>query len=646
MKLQVPFVQFPLAFDAAKLLAEVSALGEEAWRPHPQGYRDNSALPLISVHGDPVSDEIAGPMRPTPHLQACPYLQQVLASLGAVWGRSRLMRLRGHAEVPAHTDLSYYWRERVRVHVPILTQPGVRFICGEAEVNMAAGECWIFDTWRKHRVINDAEGERIHLVADTVGGERFWELAGGGRVVPGLPIPGWQPRLLEVDRNARPGLICESVNLPIVMTPWELRDHLAFLIGEAVPHAQLAAVQELCVRLTVAWLALWARYGAAAEGWSGYRVALDAFAQPMQQVAQTIVLRNGSPFLMALKPLVLRTAVSEEATTAGSGNAGADPDAGAYQAESAMAPTPAAVHVVRRIDAAVAASSHLPQDQAGSDPRFDRPVFILSPPRSGSTLLFETLARAPNLYTVGGENHERVEGIAELHPAARGYDSNRLGVDAATAQVATMLRQRFSEALRNREGEAAAGGRLRMLEKTPKNVLRIPFLRQVFPEARFVYLYRDPREVLGSMIDAWMSGRFRTYPDLPGWTGPDWSLVLVPGWRALAGRPLPEIVARQWETATRILLDDLDEVPAERVIRIRYDALLADPQATIQRLCARLDLAWDIELGAALPRARYTVSAPAPDKWRRHQREIDSVLASIAATGERAEQAAVDPSER
>jgi hypothetical protein len=51
-----------------------------------------------------------------------------------------------------------------------VTQPTVRFTCGDAEVNMRAGECWIFDTWRMHNVVNDHALPRIHLVADTVGG--------------------------------------------------------------------------------------------------------------------------------------------------------------------------------------------------------------------------------------------------------------------------------------------------------------------------------------------------------------------------------------------------------------------------------------------------------------------------------------------
>ena len=83
-----------------------------------------------------------------------------------------------------------------------------------------------------------------------------------------------------------------------------------------------------------------------------------------------------------------------------------------------------------------------------------------------------------------------------------------------------------------------------MLEKTPKNALRVPFLDACFPDAIFIYLYRDPRETLGSMMEAWLSGAFQTYPELPGWEGPPWSLLLVPGWRELIGTPLPELSSR------------------------------------------------------------------------------------------------------
>ena len=314
MKLQVPFIQLPLRFDAAVLAAEIAALGEDPWRPHPQGYPGNSALTLVTTGGDADNDDVAGPMLPTPYLLRCPYLMQVMASLGAVWGRSRLMRLSGHAEVTPHVDINYYWRERVRVHVPIVTQPTVRFRCGDADINMAAGDCWIFDTWRLHHVINDAEHARIHLVADTVGGEGFWQLVGRGQA-PQMPKPGWHAQTVA-PQAAHPELAYESVNVPAVMTPWELREHLGFLVGESEPGPALRPIQQIAMAFTRNWQALWARYGESRGGWPEYRRLLDAFVLDVTPHARDVFLRNGNPLLPAIKSIVVLTALADRRRTA------------------------------------------------------------------------------------------------------------------------------------------------------------------------------------------------------------------------------------------------------------------------------------------------------------------------------------------
>jgi hypothetical protein len=314
MKLQVPFIQLPLRFDAAVLAAEVAALGEDAWRPHPQGYPGNTALTLVTTGGDADSDAVTGAMLPTPHLLRCPYLMQVMASLGAVWGRSRLMRLSGHAEVTPHVDLNYYWRERVRVHVPIVTQPTVRFRCGDADIHMAAGECWIFDTWRMHHVINDAERARIHLVADTVGGDGFWQLVGRGQA-PHMPKPGWQAQPVP-PQPVHPELAYEAVNVPTVMSPWELREHIGFLIDESQPGPALAPIQQIAARFTRNWQAAWARYGEDRRGWREYRQLLNTFVQEVEPLARTVTLRNDNPLMHALNGIVALSALADQATAA------------------------------------------------------------------------------------------------------------------------------------------------------------------------------------------------------------------------------------------------------------------------------------------------------------------------------------------
>jgi hypothetical protein len=262
-------------------------------------------------------------------------------------------------------------------------------------------------------------------------------------------------------------------------------------------------------------------------------------------------------------------------------------------------------------------------------------VFIVSTPRSGSTLLFETLGQAPGLFSPGGESHWLIEDIPALSPAAHGWHSNRLDSRDAAPEPVEALARAFYEDLSDRDGRRPEG-RVRMLEKTPKNALRVPFFDGAWPDALFVYLYRDPRQTLASMIEAWRSGGFRTYPLLPGWVGLPWSLLLVPGWERLKGRPLPEVVAHQWAATTEILLDDLEALPRARVHMIAYADFLASPQAIVERLAGSLGLGWDRALGPSLPLSVTTVSAPRPEKWRAIEGAIESVWPIVEQADARA----------
>lgn len=313
MKLPIPFIQLPLLFDAAILEAEINAIAEAEWRPHPQGFPGNSMLPLVAANGDPDDESFAGTMRPTPYLERCAYMSQVFASIGATAGRSRLMRLAGQAEVTRHADQGYYWAERVRVHVPIVTQPTVRFECGGEAINMAAGECWIFDTWRQHCVNNDATRARVHLVIDTVGGGDFWALVERGRP-HNATLPGWSPRLVAPNREGGATFPCETVNVPTVMTPWELNTHLGLLLGDAVPHPGLPKLQVISQRFSRAWQGLWFHHGDREEGQEAFRRLLSDYLAEAAMLAGTMRLKNGLGWFDAMCAMIGSVAVAPVGT--------------------------------------------------------------------------------------------------------------------------------------------------------------------------------------------------------------------------------------------------------------------------------------------------------------------------------------------
>jgi len=264
-----------------------------------------------------------------------------------------------------------------------------------------------------------------------------------------------------------------------------------------------------------------------------------------------------------------------------------------------------------------------------------RPIIIVSTPRSGSTFLYEILEQAPGLFTTGQESHWLIEDIPGLAPPDRGWSSNRLAADDVTPERSEAIANEFYRQLRDRAG-AKPGERVRMLEKTPKNALRVPFFDAIWPDSIFIYLHRDVRDTLASMMEAWACGAFRTYPDLPGWTGYPWSLLLVPGWQQLVGRSLPEIVARQWATTTDILIDDLKTLPKPRLRVLSYESLRQSPQAVVEQLATSLGLQWDRQLDRELPLSKTTVSPPRPDKWRRLEAVVEAVLPIVAPAEARA----------
>jgi uncharacterized protein (TIGR03032 family) len=641
MKLDTEFIKLPLGFDVERLREEVLAFDESVWRPHPQGHPGNSALQFIALGGDPNDDGVAGAMLPTPHLAQCEYVQQVLASFGTVIGRSRLMRLDGGGEATMHVDTNYYWAERVRIHVPIVTSPEIEFICEDQSLHMAAGEAWIFDAWRRHNVLNPTDARRIHLVADTVGSDAFWKLVEAGE----WPFAEHDHKPAETRHVAyQPGakvrLELERLNYPVVMAPWEQEKLGRWLIEDLEPPTNGAGDHQMLTGALEAlfhdWRAAWARYGQDRDGWQIYQQRIQAFDNAIAPLAGKLRLHNGSDSVEIARQMIVRPAINP---TLANGNASAGGAAGAPAGAPAAAPAAAPQQPARpRVQAQRSAPQRQPY-------RFQRPIIIVSPPRSGSSLLFETLARSPSVWTVGGESHQVIESLPGLQPKNRGWDSNRLTPTDAQQQAAVRLRQAFVEQLRDRDGNPPADDAtgLRMLEKTPKNSVRVPFLNSVFPDALFVYLYRDPRESLASMIEAWNSGRFVTYPDLPDWEGPPWSMVLTPEWRQLRGKPLAEVVAGQWGMATRLLLSDLEKLPPQRWTTVDYANFVEDPQRELDRLCEFAGIDWDVELESPLPLSRHTVTPPDPEKWKAHEAELETVLPATEELAQKARDYVANP---
>ena len=276
-----------------------------------------------------------------------------------------------------------------------------------------------------------------------------------------------------------------------------------------------------------------------------------------------------------------------------------------------------------------------------------RPVIILSAPRSGSTLLFERMLRMPGAWSIGGESHAIFNAFPHLRAENAAFDSGRLDERHADPLTCERVRAAFLYLLRDHTGRryldrpaAERPAAARLIEKTPRNALNVAFLLQLFPDAHFVYLHREPRAAVASLMEAWTlglrTGRFSTFPDLPGWDRPNWCFLLPPGWRAMVGKPLAQIAAFQWAAANDIIVERLAGLPPERWTVVSYESLVGQPAETLRRVAVFSGLdARDVVEPVSLPVSRTALTPPHPDKWRQHEQAIRPLLPQLEATASR-----------
>lgn len=294
---------------------EIETFLSHEWIPHHQGFKGNYSIPLISVNGTS-NNLFKGPMKPTEQLHKLSYIQQVISSFGEVCGRSRLMMLDGHTEVPLHCDINNYWYSRVRVHIPITTNENVVFHCGDKQVHMAAGECWIFDSWKNHKVVNKSDDKRVHLVIDFSGSAKFWQMIKQS-TVPWIEGPPLDESYLAYTDNKHLEITTENYNVSQVMVPGEL----SYLLGELL--AEIKSVEENDINsvnqfssvldnFNRDWRSLWSTYGMNKKGWDAYHQCRDRAYKQALSVGMSLKLSNQGQAISMLANCIIDPALNPE----------------------------------------------------------------------------------------------------------------------------------------------------------------------------------------------------------------------------------------------------------------------------------------------------------------------------------------------
>lgn len=226
------------------------------------------------------------------------------------------------------------------------------------------------------------------------------------------------------------------------------------------------------------------------------------------------------------------------------------------------------------------------------------PVLILGAARSGTKLMRSLVAKG--------------SGLAEVS-----YDVNylwRIGSENAPhdALAASDLSDETVARIRQEIARAAgvAAGSYDFVEKTVSNILRIPYVLKVFPEARFVVVIRDGRDVAESALRCWSErpsvGYLLTKAASFPWTkcfgyakraatgavaramGKGESAIWGPHYPGievdLAHHDLLEVCARQWAACMDAYAASRHRLAPGRFIEIHYEDLVEAPEEEAERL--------------------------------------------------------------
>ncbi|ALP54073.1 sulfotransferase [Candidatus Tenderia electrophaga] len=266
-------------------------------------------------------------------------------------------------------------------------------------------------------------------------------------------------------------------------------------------------------------------------------------------------------------------------------------------------------------------------------PAMPDPVFVVGCSRSGTTVTYETIAAAPQLRSLGYEIPSFWNGL--WGPHLNGWHSEAAYADDAKPGHRDAALCYFYQRL----------GRGRVLDKTCINVMRLPYLYKLFPRATFIYIHRDGRDNISSMMDGWRhDGHFR----LSQFLGPcpetvaindaefsDWSFFLPPGWRDYNRASLEEVCAYQWQTANRMALEAKQFIPSAQWIQLRYEDIFERPVEMFRPVFERLGIPFDESLEtrcANLSRRPTSIvkGTPKRQKWKAHNPEaIERILPTI-----------------
>jgi hypothetical protein len=228
------------------------------------------------------------------------------------------------------------------------------------------------------------------------------------------------------------------------------------------------------------------------------------------------------------------------------------------------------------------------------------PVFIVGSPRSGTTVLAKCLSEHPNL-TAGKESIYLIllwHLYADLHQGGNSKRLVPLQEYLTGAELLTNIQQ-FSDRIMHSLTEKK-GPNVRFVDHTPWYGALGPFIECLYPDAKFIHIIRDGRQVVRSLTKSREDGH------------------------AWAGDSI-EARTKLWMLSV-LRAKGIGEHDPKKYAEVRYEALCTKPEETMKKICEHLSLEYKEAMLKPLEVPVSTPSRANPEFKAHEPKRIDELI--------------------
>lgn len=237
----------------------------------------------------------------------------------------------------------------------------------------------------------------------------------------------------------------------------------------------------------------------------------------------------------------------------------------------------------------------------------EAPIFIVGMPRSGTTLVEQILA-----------SHPRVHGAGERMDLERHVDALARELGGSFSEAFAQATPELMSRLGSRYRETVVDGFTdvdRVTDKMPPNFRYLGLIAAALPNARIVHVMRDAADTCLSCFERPFVGRYAFSYDL-------------------------ENLGRYFRAYTELMGHWRKVLPANRMLELRYEDLVAEPEEKVRALLDHCGLEWDErclafhETQRAVPTAslnqvRQPLYSRSVGRWKRYREHLDPLFEAL-----------------